>query len=73
MPRTKRKENVNKFCAQKIFMLAKRERFKMVGTWKEDTTKNGHTSIEFITNNVLKLQEKDSIKPEWFIKKTSKP
>ena len=41
----------------------------MAGTWKEDTTENGHTSIEFITKKVLKLKEEDSIKPEWFIVK----
>ena len=41
----------------------------MAGTWKEDTTENVHSSIEFIVKKVFKKKEEDSIKPEWFIDK----
>ena len=44
-------------------------RLKMAGTWKEDTTENGHSSIEFIAKKVLELNEEDSMKPEWFLEK----
>ena len=45
---------------------------KMAGTWKEDTTGNGQSSIEFIATKVLELNEEDLMKPEWFIDKNFK-